>query len=97
MSGRNSLITFNPAVDANEIPMFCEMFPTPFQLPGPQVLAMVPAPITPAVLDTEKACLPPGCRAVNVLTSACLVRFQTPPLANRSSDCLRVAAPTIRR
>jgi len=71
MSDMNSRTRLKPAVIAKETPADSAMFPTPFQLPGSQIVEMEAAPRTPVTLETEKASLPSGCRAVNVLIKAC--------------------------
>ena len=68
----------NPAVLAKLIPATSAMLPAPFQLGGPQMLEIEAAAPTPATVENEKDCRPSGRRAVNVLSSAYLVRGQNP-------------------
>src|SRR5690349_11852900 len=74
ISGRNSRTILNPAVAPKETPALRAILSAPFQLPGPQMLAIALAPTTPVTLETEKRWLPSGCRAVKVLKTAWPVR-----------------------
>jgi hypothetical protein len=51
-------MTLEAAVEANEMPAFSPILPSPFQLAGPQTLEMALAPITPALLEKENDTLP---------------------------------------
>ena len=58
MPGRNSRTTLKAAVEANETPAIAAILPAPFQLPGPQVLEIEAAAITPAVEEKANESLP---------------------------------------
>ena len=76
----NSLKTFMPAFVPMEIPKLLAPSAAELSLLGCQVREIKAAPAPLPSRENEKYCLPLSCRATTLLTSAYLVRVQTPCL-----------------